>query len=151
MSKARFDIAPQFLRAEKTRQRYLEFFAAHPGSTAAELRKYMTATFGDARSTCNSSRQMIDLGELRAVKTERIWRYYATATVTTSAKSFSDKQRTAARRKMDERHGNDPDAHTETETTPPWLYRHKPGKKVISGGGQGCVRPRVFVGSSDRV
>ena len=147
MSKAKYDIAPQYLKAEQTRQRYLDYLNQVPGVTANELQQHMADTYGDDRLTCNTTRQMLDLGELRATKNSRVWRYFATATVTTSAKVFSLKQRTAARRRMNERHGNEPE-HREHEETPPWLYRHKPGDTVTTGGGQGALRATVHIGSS---
>ena len=158
MSKAKYDIAPQYLRAEKTRQRFLDFFIENPGSLGSDVVSYMTSTFDDARNPSNTLRQMLALGELRATKNSRVWRYFATATVTTSAKVFSLKQRTAARRRMNERHGNEPE-HREHEETPPWKYIHRPGhynnvtghvqgKPLSNQEAIGTSRQRVYVGAS---
>lgn len=144
MTKARYEIAPQYIRAEQRRQRYLDYFNANPGKTAPDLKRYMTETFGDSATTCNTTRQMIALGELRAVKGSQLWRYYPTATKTMQAVEFSIKQRTAAKRRMDEIHGNEVKPLKADE---PWRYIHRPGKQIREAGGQGCLRNRVYVGA----
>lgn len=152
MTKARYDIAPQFERAEIRRQRYLDFLHANPGSLSTDIDAYMLETYGDTAKSFNTTRQLLALNEIMATKTSRVWRYYATAITTTPAKVFSDKQKEAARKRMHRMNGTDyiePEKPVagKTDSLGCARYVHSPSH-VHSTGGQGAVRERVWAGTS---
>jgi len=155
MSKAKYDVAPQFVKAEERRQRYLDYFHANPGHTAPELRQYMIATFGEDGQTSNTLGQMMTLGEIYNIKTGRVYRYYPIAKQTTKAEVFSAKQRDAARKNMCFRNGvayerpeedGEPKGNKSPHEGQPYYYRHKP-THTHNSGGQGALRERVHVGA----
>lgn len=155
MGKARYDIAPQFIKAEIRRQRYLDFFNEYPGKIAADLERHMLEVYGETGKTTNTTRQLMALGEIRAVKADRRgWKYFANVLTTTPADVFSKKQREAAKRRMDELHGNEVERHKESKPGH-YIHRaghyenvpdHKPGSPLSCQGGQGGMRERVYAG-----
>lgn len=151
MTKALFEIPPQFLKAEVRRQRYLDYLNEHPGSLSTEIVEHMISTFDDDADPFNCLMTMLAHNEVFRTTVGRKHRYTALVKTTVSAIDIRDRRNAAIKTKTNEQHTRE---STSTERIVSGKndslacarYIHTPSH-VHHRGGQGAVRERVWAGT----